>query len=96
MFIDDATSRLIQLRLVPSESTDSYFKALEGYLEAYGCPVAFYSDKHSVFPSEQARCDGRLSAMTQFGLALAERNVEILCANGPEQQQQGRLPEARP
>lgn len=30
VFIDDATSRLMQLRFVPSESTDSYFKALEG------------------------------------------------------------------
>jgi hypothetical protein len=32
------------LRFVPSESTDSYFEALRGYLEAHGCPVAFYSD----------------------------------------------------
>ena len=48
VFIDDATSRLMQLRFVASESTHSYFKALEGYLETYGCPIAFYSDKHSV------------------------------------------------
>jgi hypothetical protein len=32
----------MQLRFVPSESTDSYFEALHGYLEAHGCPVAFY------------------------------------------------------
>jgi hypothetical protein len=30
VFIDDATSKLMQLRFVPSESTDSYFAALEG------------------------------------------------------------------
>lgn len=38
----------MQLRFVPSESTASYFEVLEGYLETHGCPVAFYSDKHSV------------------------------------------------
>jgi hypothetical protein len=36
VLIDDATSRLMQLRFVPSESTDSYFEALQGYLHAHG------------------------------------------------------------
>ena len=49
VFIDDATSQLMQLSFVPSESTDTYFEALRGYLERHGCPVAFYSDKHTVF-----------------------------------------------
>ena len=49
VFIDDATSSLMQLRFVPSESTGSYFEALQGYLATHGCPIAFYSDKHSVF-----------------------------------------------
>ena len=48
VFIDDPTSKLMQLRFAPSESTDSYFEALWGYLDAHGCPVAFYSAKHSV------------------------------------------------
>jgi hypothetical protein len=30
VFIDDGTSRLMRLRFVPSESTDSYFEALRG------------------------------------------------------------------
>ena len=49
MFIDDATSTLMQLRFVTSESTFSYFEALDLYLTAHGRPVAFYSDKHTVF-----------------------------------------------
>jgi len=52
VFIDDATSKLMQMRFVASESTASYFEALEGYLDANGCPVAFYSDKHSVLRME--------------------------------------------
>ena len=71
VFIDDATRRLMQLRFVPSESTQSYFAALEGYLTAHGCPVAFYSDKHKVFRVAKADAAGG-QGMTQFGRALAE------------------------
>lgn len=43
VFIDDATGKLMRLRFVASESASSYFDCLRGYLEAHGCPVAFYS-----------------------------------------------------
>lgn len=82
VFIDDATSRLMQLRFVPSESTSSYFEALQGYLETHGCPVAFYSDKHSVFRMNRDATGGQ--RMTQFGRALSELNIEILCANSSQ------------
>src|SRR3954470_297327 len=83
VFIDDATSRLMQLRFVPSETTFSYFEALEGYLGAHGRPLAFYSDKHSVFRvSKKDLKSGQ--GMTQFGRALAELNIEILCANSSQ------------
>lgn len=83
VFIDDATSRLMQLRFVTSESTFSYFEALELYLAAHGRPVAFYSDKHTVFrvASQGARTG---HGMTQFGRALNELNIEILCANSSQ------------
>ena len=83
VFIDDATGKLMQLRFVPSESTSSYFDCLRGYLEAHGCPVAFYSDKHTVFRVNKPDAKGG-SGMTQFGRALAELNIEILCANSSQ------------
>src|SRR5215208_4603601 len=83
VFIDDATGRLMQLRFVPSESAFTYFEALRGYLEAHGCPVAFYSDKHSVFRVAKRNAEGG-QGMTQFGRALAELNIEILCANSSQ------------
>src|SRR3954454_4901731 len=49
VFVDDATSRLMHLRFVPSESTLDYLQAARSYVEAHGRPVAFYSDKHTVF-----------------------------------------------
>ena len=83
VFIDDATSTLMQLRFVRSESTFSYFEALGLYLTAHGRPVAFYSDKHSVFRvANQAAKSGH--GMTQFGRALNELNIEILCANSSQ------------
>ena len=59
VFIDDATSTLMHLEFVPSESTFSYFGALERYLRPHGRPVAFYSDKHTVFRvANKARSQG--------------------------------------
>ena len=58
VFIDDATSTLMQLRFVKSESTFSYFEALELYLQKHGRPVAFYSDKHTVFRVHQWEAKG--------------------------------------
>ena len=83
VFIDDATSRLMHLRFVETESTFAYFAATQSYLEAHGKPVAFYSDKHSVFRVNKtggAATDG----MTQFGRALHALNIEIICANSSQ------------
>ena len=83
VFIDDATGRLMQLRFVPSESAFTYFEALQGYLEIHGCPVAFYSDRHSIFRASKKDAKGG-QGMTQFGRALAELNIEILCASSSQ------------
>ena len=80
VFVDDATSRLMELRFVPSESTFAYFEALKTYLARHGKPVAFYSDKHSIFRVSNENAVGG-DGMTQFGRALSELNIEILCAN---------------
>lgn len=80
VFIDDATSRLMHLAMEPSENALAYMQATRDYIARHGKPVAFYSDKHSVFRNvnaSAARGDGR----TQFGRALADLNIEIICAN---------------
>src|SRR3982751_104367 len=82
-FVDDATSRLMHLRFVASESTFDYFRATRSYLEKHGKPVAFYSDKHSIFRVNAKDAAGGDGA-TQFGRALMELNIDILCANSPQ------------
>ena len=68
-FVDDATSQLMHLRFVASESTFDYFCAARTYLETHGKPVAFYSDKHSVFRVNAKDVAGGDGA-TEFGHAL--------------------------
>ena len=83
VYIDDATSRLMHLSFVKSESTFDYMRATQGYIEAHGKPLAFYSDKHGVF---RVNAKGALGGdnMTQFGRALKELNIDIICANTPQ------------
>jgi hypothetical protein len=83
VFIDDATSRLMHLRFVLTESTFDYFDATRAYLERHGKPVAFYSDKHSVFRVNRKDAAGG-DGMTQFGRALDQLNIDIICANAPQ------------
>lgn len=83
VFVDDATGKLMQLRFVRSESAFTYFEALALYLEEHGAPIAFYSDKHSVFRVAKKDSKGG-QGMTQFGRALSELHIEILCANSSQ------------
>src|SRR5271166_4880947 len=88
VFVDDATSRLMHLQFVESESTPvqargrlfAYFHAARAYLEAWGKPIAFYSDKHGVFRVNHPGAVGG-DGMTQFGRALHALNIDIICAN---------------
>jgi hypothetical protein len=83
VYVDDATSRLMELRFVVSESAFSYFASTKRYLEEHGKPVAFYSDKASIFRVVDAR-GKQARGDTQFGRALSELNIDIICANTPQ------------
>jgi transposase len=83
VYVDDATSRLMHLKFVETESTFDYFQATREYLEAHGKPVAFYSDKHGVFRVNHEGAIGG-DGMTQFGRALHALNIDIICANSSQ------------
>ncbi|MDG0023217.1 ISNCY family transposase [Trinickia sp. Y13] len=79
VYVDDATSRLMTLHFTATESTFSYFEATRAYIERYGKPVAFYSDKYSVFRKTAAIGTG--DSVTHFGRAMYELNIDTFCAN---------------
>ncbi len=82
VFVDDATSELMELLFCESESAFSYFAALRSYLEHHGRPVALYSDKASVFRNNKQEPSFG-AGVTQFSRALSRLNIDILCANTP-------------
>jgi hypothetical protein len=83
VYVDDATGRLMELRFVRSESTFDYFAATRCYLERHGKPVAFYSDKASTF-RVNAKDPKAGDGYTQFGRAMSDLNIDILCANSAQ------------
>jgi len=83
VFIDDATGKLVELQFVDSESFFSYAQAVENYFKRYGKPITFYSDKHGIFRVNQTS-SGSGDAITQFGRAMRELDIQIICANTPQ------------
>lgn len=83
VFIDDATGKLLQLRFVESENFFSYCDAADGYFKQSGKPAAFYSDKHGIFRVNTPSV-GQGEALTQFGRAMQDLDIQIICANTPQ------------
>lgn len=52
------------------------------YVEQHGKPLAFYSDKHSVFRVNQS--SKKDTKITQFGRVLSTLNIDIIFANSPQ------------
>ena len=94
VYIDDATSELLHLEFVPSESTFALMGATKNYLEKHGRPLALYTDKAGVYrnyarsaqPSANARSTRKSvnELDTQFTRALDELGVTLICANSPQ------------
>ena len=82
VFVDDATSALMELLFCESESAFSYFAAMRSYLGRHGKPVALYSDKATIFRVNKKEPQGG-AGVTQFSRALGSLNIDILCANTP-------------
>jgi transposase len=84
VFIDDATGQLLELLFVPQETFFAYCEASRHYFERYGKPLAFYTDRHGIFRVNQPRPLGLTSGQTQFGRAMEELDIQILCASTPQ------------
>jgi len=84
--IDDASSRALA-RFVRHDSTEENLRLLRSYLEKYGRPLAFYTDKASLFqtaPKAAHHRDAPGAQPTQIGRALAELNIEWIAAHSPQ------------
>jgi len=83
VFIDDATSRLMQLHFVPTESASAYFEATRSYLEAHGKPsdhaIMLTRANATLHPSGTVQPSRADEALTQtLKAALAPVKVRVL------------------
>ena len=80
LFVDDATSEVLAARLVDQESYFAYGAVCKTYFRSVGVPMAFYSDRFSVFkvnhPYQQA--------ITQFNRAIIPLGIHLYCATSPQ------------
>jgi hypothetical protein len=89
--IDDATSRLFA-RFVRHDSTEANMRVLREYLERYGRPLNFYTDKASLFQTTEKRTrdapgqeqDPKQMPPTQIGRALWELHIAWIAAHSPQ------------
>jgi hypothetical protein len=89
--IDDATSRLYA-RLVRHDSTEENMRLLWGYVEKFGRPLGFYTDKASLFRNNAKRRrdepgvdkDAVEMPPTQIGRALQELGILWIAAHSPQ------------
>jgi transposase len=89
--IDDATSRLFA-RFVRHDSTEENMKLLWRYVEKFGRPLAFYTDKASLFRTAEKRRrdepgvdkDPVEMPPTQIGRALQELGIAWIAAHSPQ------------
>jgi transposase len=80
--IDDAASRLLA-RFYDADNVLNHMDLLLRWLQAYGRPLALYTDRHSIF-EPQAKGHALADAETQFGRALRELGVELIRARSPQ------------
>jgi hypothetical protein len=84
VMVDDATSKIVGAHFERSETTFGYMKAIKKHLKQYGRPLAYYSDKHSIFKTSRTQESDGLIKETQLHRALKQLKIELICANSPQ------------
>jgi transposase len=78
VLIDDATSRTFA-RFYPAETTEAAFDAFGRWVNRHGIPRSLYVDRHGIY-----RDEAHADRVTQFGRAMKELSVELICAHSPQ------------
>lgn len=82
-FIDDATSRAVNLQFFPVENTQAYFESCKKHLKKHGRPLIYYSDRHGIFRVNHKNALGG-EGETQFERAMKELGIQTINANSPQ------------
>jgi hypothetical protein len=88
VMVDDATGKTF-CRFYESEDTIAAFDLFGRYVKKHGLPQGLYVDKDSIYRvnDPKAREAGALAGkmpLTQFGRAMKQLEVKIICAGSPQ------------
>jgi transposase len=89
VIIDDATSQT-WARFYPAETTEAAFDLFGRWITDHGLPRSLYVDRHSIYrnndkkPKPESELPRAKPAPTQFGRAMKQLDVELICANSPQ------------
>ena len=91
--IDDATGKVVGAVFAEQEDQQSYFQVLRQMVEHYGCPLAIYHDRHTMFPARarQATEADSISEQlagkrttTQLGRLFEQLHIVSIAARSPQ------------
>ncbi len=90
--IDDATGKISAAIFREQEDAQGYFLLVRQLVERYGCPLALYHDRHSIFTqsckaTEADTLQEQLAGTqepTQFGRLLQELAITSIAARSPQ------------
>lgn len=82
--IDDATSIIVKAEFEDNEGVHAVFRFWKAYIETYGRPMAIYLDKFSTYKVNHKNAVDNKEFMTQFGRAMEDLDIQVICANSPE------------
>jgi transposase len=87
VMVDDATN-FTDAMFFGSETTEAAMTMFKSWVEREGLPRSLYVDKDSIYrTTRDARVEENLEntgALTQFGRAMKELDVKLICAHSPQ------------
>jgi len=90
--IDDATGKVLSALFREQEDRQGYFELTQQLVQRYGLPLAFYHDRHEIFPKaahirEKETVQEQLAGTrvpSQFGRLLHELGITSIAARSPQ------------
>jgi transposase len=91
--IDDATGKVVGAVFAEQENQQGYFQVLRQMVEHYGCPLAIYHDRHTMFPARARQATEADSVSeqlagsrttTQLGRLFEQLQIVSIAARSPQ------------
>ncbi len=91
--IDDATGKVVGAVFAEQETQQGYFQVLRQMVEYYGCPLAIYHDRHTMFPARARQATEADSVSeqvtgtrttTQLGRLFEQLQIVSIAARSPQ------------